>query len=269
MLFRRTRSFGVLSWLIVSLLASQSIHGEPVAVRFREGVAREFLVLRTLEGTAIADGDLIQRARGDFVTVRMIFHFKDGSLHEETATFSQRQQLRLLTDRLIQKGPSFPRPLDLSMNTTTGQVTMRYSDAEGQVKAESEHFDLPADLANGVMVSLLKNVRPEAPPQSLSYLIAAPKPRVVRLALTAAGQERFSTGQLDRTATHYVLKAQIGGLGGLFAALLGIQPPDAHVWILGGEAPALLKSEQPFYVGGPLWRIEPVSPVWGEASAEK
>jgi hypothetical protein len=29
-----------------------------------------------------------------------------------------------------------------------------------------------------------------------------------------------------------------------------------------GEAPAFVKSEQPFYLGGPVWRIELVSPVW-------
>lgn len=39
-------------------------------------------------------------------------------------------------------------------------------------------------------------------------------------------------------------------------------PPDSHVWILGGEAPAFVKSEQPLYFGGPVWRIELASPSW-------
>ena len=32
--------------------------------------------------------------------------------------------------------------------------------------------------------------------------------------------------------------------------------------ILGGEAPAFVKSEQSLYTGGPVWRIELVSPAW-------
>ena len=48
----------------------------------------------------------------------------------------------------------------------------------------------------------------------------------------------------------------------MLAPLLGKQPPDSHVWILGEEAPAFVKAEQPLYLGGPLWRIELVSPVW-------
>jgi hypothetical protein len=261
-LFRRTCGLGVIGWLVVVLLASQSADAEPVLVRYKEGVVHQFLVLRTLDGTAIADGDLIQRASGDFVTARVLFRFRDGSVHEETATFSQRRQFRLLSDRLIQKGPSFPKPIDLSMSRTSGQITMQYTDEGGQTRTESERFDPPADLANGIMLALLKNVRPDGPPQSLSYLVASPKPRLLRLVLAAAGQEPFMTGELARTATHFVLKPQVGGFAGLFASMLGIQPPDAHVWILGGEAPSFLKSEQPFFVGGPTWRIELASPAW-------
>jgi hypothetical protein len=89
----------------------------------------------------------------------------------------------------------------------------------------------------------------------------------VKPAVTAVGEERFSTGATSRTATHYVLKVEIGGVSGLLAPLLGKQPPDSHVWILGGEAPAFVKSEQPLYFGGPVWRIELVSPSWPRGTA--
>jgi hypothetical protein len=62
-----------------------------------------------------------------------------------------------------------------------------------------------------------------------------------------------------------VLKIDIGGLKGLLAPLAGKQPPDSHVWILDGEAPAFVKSEQQLFMDGPLWRIELVSPVWPRA----
>lgn len=256
------RKLAALVALIVGVLGSQILRGEPVSVRHAEGVVHGFLMLRRLDGTAIADGDLIQTTRNSRVTARLIFRFRDGSVHEETTVFTQRQQFRLVSNRLVQKGPSFPQPLRLSIDCASGQVTVRYADEHGQQKTESEELDLPPDLANGLILTLLKNVRADALPKSFSFIAATPKPRLVKLAISAAGQERFSTGRLGRTATHYVLKVDIGGLSGLLAPLLGKQPPDSHVWILGGAAPAFVKSEQPLYPGGPVWRIELVSPVW-------
>jgi len=49
------------------------------AVQHTEGMVHGFLVLRTLEGETLADGDLIQVARADRVTAHLIFHFKNGS----------------------------------------------------------------------------------------------------------------------------------------------------------------------------------------------
>ena len=228
-----------------------------------------FLALRTLDGALLADGDLIQTAHGERVTARLIFRFKDGSIHDETAVFSQRRVFRLISDHLVQKGPTFPQAIDMTIDAVKGDVVVRYSDDHGEQKTESEHLDLPPDLSNGLILTLLKNVRADAAPKSLSFVAATPKPRLVKLELAVAGRERFSTGSTARTATHYILKVDIGGLSGVLAPLLGKQPPDSHVWILGGEAPAFVKSEQPLYMGGPLWRIELVSPTWPRAPAAK
>jgi hypothetical protein len=255
----RNRMIGiVLPLLLRSALAS----GDSVAVRHSEGIVHGFLVLRTLDGKRIADGDLIQRAQGARVTSRLTFHFTDGSISDETAVFSQKGHFRLISDHTVQKGPSFPMPLEMSIDVASGDVTVRYTDDKGKQNEEKEHLDLPPDLANGLILTLLKNVNPAAPPKTLSYVAATPKPRLVKLELTSTGKQRFSTGGMRRSATHYVLKVDIGGLSGLIAPLIGKQPPDSHVWILGGAAPAFVKSEQPFFMGGPLWRIELVSPVW-------
>jgi hypothetical protein len=250
-------------WLIpcASLLWPCALLGQTVAVRHAEGLVHGFLTLRTLDGTPLADGDLIQTSRGDRVTTRLVFRFKDGSIHDETAVYSQRQRFRLITNHLVQKGPTFPQPLDMSIDGSSGQVTVRYAD-DGKQKVETERIEVPPDLANGLILTLLKNVRTGAPPKTVSLVAATPKPRLVKLAITAAGDEPFSTGGAARKATHYVLKVEIGGISGVLAPLLGKQPPDSHVWILGGEAPAFVKSEQPLYLGGPLWRTELVSPVW-------
>jgi hypothetical protein len=258
----------VAALVVAATLCSQAVGGEPVAVRHREGVVHGFLVLRTIDGVALADGDLIQTARGNRITARLVFRFRDGSVHDETAVFTQGKQFRLVSHHLVQKGPTFPQPLDLAIDTATGQVVVRYSD-DGEQKTESEHLDLPLDLANGLILTLLKNVTSDSHPKSFSFVAATPKPRLVKLEISAADREQFSTGRLRRTATHYILKVDIGGLSGVLAPLLGKQPPDSHVWILGGEAPAFVKSEQPLFLGGPVWRIELVSPVWSRVPQSK
>jgi hypothetical protein len=91
-----------------------------------------FLVLRTLEGDTLADGDLIQVARGDRVTSRLVFRFKDGSVHDETAVFSQRRNFRLLNDHLVQKGPAFQHPMEVSVDGATGKVTVQSTDDDGK-----------------------------------------------------------------------------------------------------------------------------------------
>lgn len=247
------------------LFGTGALRAEPVAVRHAEGVVRGFLVLRSPEGAVIANGDLIQFSRGDRVTSRLVFHFKDGSLQDETAVFSQRRQFRLLSDRLVQRGPSFPHPMDVSIDARSGNVTVRHRD-DGKDKVIEERMELPSDLANGMMVTLLKNIPPDAPSTTVSMLFATPKPRLVKLVITRMGKEPFSVGRASYKATRFNVKVEIGGLTGVIAKLLGRQPLDTSVWILGGEAPGFVRSEGQFYEGGPVWRIELASPDYPRTS---
>jgi hypothetical protein len=151
--------------------------------------------------------------------------------------------------------------MQVTIDGGNGRVTVRHRDHDGEEKTETETIRVPPDLANGMVPILLKNVRPAAPP-TMSFVAATPKPRLVKLEAAAAGEEPFVVAGDTRKATHYVVKVKIGGVTGLLADLLGKEPPDTHVWILGGEAPAFVKSEGPLYVGGPPWRIELTGPVW-------
>ena len=246
----------------VSLTLPATARPEPVTVRHAEGLVHGFLSLRSPDGKLLASGDLIQRASGDRVTSRLVFRFKDGSIHDETAVFRQRGQFLLLSDHLVQKGPAFERAIDMTIDRQSGQVTVRYSDDKGEEKTEVERLELPLDLANGMIITLLKNINRKAMPKTLSYVAATPKPRLVKFALSVAGSDPFSVAGSTRRATHYVLKVEIGGLAGVIAPLVGKQPEDSHVWILDGEAPAFVKSQAAMYMGGPLWRTDLVSPVW-------
>jgi hypothetical protein len=257
-------------WLLRALgviACGATLTGGPVTVRHTEGIVHGFLALRTLDGTTIADGDLSQLARGDRVTAHLAFRFKDGSLHDETTEYSQRGEFRMASYHLVQKGPTFPQPLDLTLNSR-GDATVRYTDDGGEARIGTDHLTLPPDVANGLIMVLLKNSRPGAPPQTWPVVAATPKPRLVKVTATAAGQEPFSAGGSSRVATHYVLKVDIGGVKGLIAPLVGKQPPDSHVWILNGDMPTFVKAEQSMYLGGPMWRIELVSPTWPRSSLQ-
>jgi hypothetical protein len=251
-----------LTLAVVALIWTGAPSAEPVVVRHVEGLVHGFLSLRSPEGGLLASGDLIQNSRGDRVSSRLVFHFKDGSLSDETGVFSQRGHFKLISYHLVQKGPAFGQPLDMTIDGPTGQVKVRYKDEHGEEKIEDEQMSLPPDLANGMLIALLKNVRRDALPPSVSLLVATPKPRLVKLTMAVAGLESFSTAGAARKATHYVLKVEIGGIAGLVAPLVGKQPPDSHVWILEGEAPAFVRSQAPMFMGGPLWQTDLVSPVW-------
>jgi hypothetical protein len=255
-------------WCAAFLAQPVMLWPEPVPVRYTEGVVHGFLVLRALNGQILADGDLSQVARGDRVTTRLVFRFRDGSYSEETAVFTQDRYFQLVTDRLVQRGPSFPRAMDMSIDRSRQHITVRYVDAGGKEKIADEPMDLPADLANGLISILLKNL-PSGAAATLSLVAAAPKPRLVKLLISRVGEESFANGHSHYTASHFVLKADLGGIAGVVAPLLGKQPPDGHVWILGGDAPAFLKSEAPLYAGGPSWRIELTRPTWPRAILPK
>jgi hypothetical protein len=150
----------VLAILLIStcILSGVAASASPVAVHYREGFIHAFLVLSTLDGVAIAAGDLTQVARGNQVTTQVAFRFKDGSRQEETTVFSQRRDFRLISYHLVQKGPSFKNASDLSVACATGQVTVRYTDDDGKEKVANEHFALPPDLGNGLIPTLLMNI---------------------------------------------------------------------------------------------------------------
>ena len=247
---------------IALLLQLGRLHAEPVPVRYPEGVTRGFLVLRTLQGKDVADGDLSQVVHGDRVSRRLVFHFKDGSIQDESVVFSQRGTFRLLSDHLIQKGPVFPHPIDVTIDGVSGQVNVRYTDDDGKEKFEKERLALPADVANGLLPTLLKNVPRGVPSMTVSLVAATPKPRLVKLEVSPEGEDAFSIGGLKLKATRYVVKVKIGGVAGMIAPLLDKQPSDSHVWVLGGEAPSFVKAEAPLYLGGPVLRIELTSPSW-------
>ena len=249
------------------LLPVPALVADQVPVRHLQGLLHGFLVLRDLDDKLLASGSWIQFANGNRVTSELSFHFHDGSVHQETTVFRQRRIFQLLSYHLVQKGPAFKRAMDMSLNASTGQVNIKYSDDDGKEKTIAERLKLPVDLANGLVITLLGDIDPKLPKTVVSMLVATPKPRLVKLELSPLGEDSFWFGGTAAKAMRYAVKVEIGGISGVLAPILGKQPPDTHVWIVGGKAPGFLKSEGPLFQGGPVWRTELASPVWSKASS--
>jgi hypothetical protein len=247
--------------LVVCALQSGA-SAEPIPARHVEGAVHGFLAVRSKEGRVVGVGDLFQVVHGDRVTSHLLFRFKDGSVDDETTVFSQRRNLQLISDHHIQKGPSFPQPMDLSIDVPSGQVTVRSTGKDGKEDVKSEHLDLPPDLVNGLILSIMKNIRPDVPETKVSMVVATPKPRLVKVAISPNGEEPFSLVGSHRKATRFRLKIELGGVAGVVAPLIGKAPPEIQIWIIAGQAPAFVREEGPLYLGGPVLTILLTSPAW-------
>ena len=89
----------------------------PVPVRFPEGITHGFLLVRSMAGDVIGQGELTQIVKQeDLVEYSLVFTFNDGSLHGEHVAFSQQRVFTLIRYQLIQRGTSFQKQIDVVMD---------------------------------------------------------------------------------------------------------------------------------------------------------
>jgi hypothetical protein len=241
--------------LALVALGSAPVCAEVIAVTHPQGAAHGFVEVTTLEGTQIAIGDMMQKLRGDVVTSRLFMKFLDGSIDEETTVYSQHGVLRLISDHHVQRGPSFPTPLDATIDTASGQVTT--VDPTGKIT--HAHIDMPADVYNGLATAILMNISAVKAATKIAVVVASAKPRIVHLSMKNTGDVSFDMGGLPRKATDYLVHVELGGVVGVVAPLVGKEPLDYHVLILGQGDPAFIREEGQLYQGGPVWRIQQIS----------
>jgi hypothetical protein len=264
MSIRRKATAGLLV-LITALLWRNPLAAAPVPVRFVEGSVHGFLVLSTSKGVLIASGDLLQVGRNGEVKSRLVFHFKDGSVFDETVVFTQRNVFTLQSYHLVQRGPAFPEDTEISLERASGKYHVKTrARKDGREKVQGGTIDLPLDVYNGMVLAVLKNL-PGGTGETVHMVAFTPAPKLIKLEMTPAGERKIVVGGTEKTATHYVLKPILGIWLKLFASLLGRMPPDNHAWIVTADVPAFVKFEGPLYMNGPVWRIELTSPRWPDA----
>jgi hypothetical protein len=235
----------------------------PVPVRFAEGLTHGFLVLRTLNGVLIASGDLLQLSRGGEVESRMVFHFKDGSLFDETVVFTQHRVFTMKSYRLLQRGPAFTDDTEISMERATGKYQVKTkAHKNGKEELLDGTLELPLDVYNGGMVLTVAKNLPKGASETVHTVAFTPTPRLIELELVPAGEHKVLVGELAKTATDYVFKPKLGTWLKLVAKMLGRVPPDSHAWIVTNELPAFVRFEGTLSITGPVWRIESTSLRW-------
>ena len=247
---------------LAALLFAGSVAAEPVAVRFTEGVAHGFLALRTPQGGFVASGDLLQVVRSGAVESRMLFHFKDGSVLDETVVFSQERVFVLLSYRLVQKGPVFSEDSEISMERKTGKYRVKTTPRDGTKDAVLDGtLTLPPDTYNGMVLNVAKNLR-KGTAETVHMVAFTPTARLIQLEVTTAGEHKVLVGDLAKSATHYVFKPKPGAWLTALSTLLGRMPPDSHAWIVTDDVPAFVRYVGPLHALGPVWHLELTSPRW-------
>lgn len=270
MSFHRRATTGLLV-LVTALLSHRSLAAAPVPVRYAEGSLHGFLVLSTSQEVLLASGDLLQVVRDGEVKSRLVFRFKDGSVLDETVVFTQRNVFTMQSYRLVQRGPVFPEDSEISLERASGKYHVKTrARNSGRERVLDGTLDLPFDVYNGMVLTVLKNLSGGAV-ETVHMVAFTPAPKLIRLEMAPAGEQRILVGGTEKTATRYVLKPILGTWLTLFASLLGRMPPDNHAWIVTADVPAFVKFEGPLYMNGPAWRIELTSPRWpgGEPPAEQ
>ena len=254
-------------WLLLAMLACACLaaQADPTPVRLVQGTFHGFLELRAADGRIVASGDSFQVVHGDRVTSQTLFRFKDGSTDDETTVFSQHHTFQLIAYRRTQKGPTFPHPMDMTIDARSGQVTISTTGKDGKEEVKTDHVDLRPDLANGMVPLVVENMRSDAPDATVSLLVATPKPRLVKLVISKSGEGDYSLGGSPRKAIHYEIKIDLGGVAGVVAPMIGKAPPNIQIWTVGGQAPAFVREQGPLYPDGPMMTIQLVSPVWLES----
>jgi hypothetical protein len=249
--------------VILSLILTCAPEGfaATVTVRHPEGTTHGYLALVAENGQRVAQGELFQTVTGARVDSRLVFYFKDGSLHDERVVFSQHRLFTLLSYRLTQNGPSFPEAVEILMDRPSGRYAVRSRMGQEPEEMLSGQLDLPPDVYNGMLLMLLKNL-PRRVEATVRLVVFTPTPRVVPIKLVPVREETVKVGAASKQATQYELRPQLGRGMRFFGRLFGLLPVKDHYycWILHDGPPAFVQFEGPLFLKGPIWRIELLNP---------
>jgi hypothetical protein len=239
---------------------------DPIPVQHVQGTMRGFLTIRSQSRAILGYAEVSQTTSADRVTMRTTLHFRDGSLDDETAIFTQHEVFRLVSDRHIQHGPFFKQSID-ALVESSGQVTIRTTGNDGTIKEETSHIDLPSDISNGFVGTCIENL-PHGAGTILGMVLPIGKGRLIKLNIVPYGTGSFTASVgANRTASLYRIRLELGGIVGVIAPMVGKQPFDTILWVLEGDAPVIVREETQLSEGGPIITLELAGTSFPHSSA--
>ena len=197
------------------------------------------MVARSEDGKTIASGEFSQVVQGDEVTMRLTYRFVDGSIDEETTTYTQQGTFRLVRNHHIQKGPFFSKPIDFTADAATGMATSRTTDKNSRIHIETS-INMPNDLANGVFRDIAAECAAQYDAVSGECWRCVSGRRLIRLLISPEDEQTVHLAGQALKATVFRIHPELGGIVGMIARLIGLQPKDVMVWVLEGEEPAVV-----------------------------
>jgi hypothetical protein len=249
--------------MVLAAFVATPLAAAPVSVRFAQGVTHGFLLVRSLTGDIVGHGEITQMVSADdLLESRLVFRFKDGSLHDEEVSFSQKRVFTLLGYHLVQRGPSFPEQLEVSFDRPSAHYTVRsQKGTKEKENVQSGQFDLPKDVYNGMLIMVAQNL-PKGTDATVSVLAFMPEPQVVPVQLHAMEEHSIHVGDHSSKATHFTFTPQLGLLKEWLGKVTGKLPAEFHYdcWNMVDGIPSFVEYEGPLQLLGPIWRIELVSP---------
>jgi hypothetical protein len=233
------RSNCLVAGLLAIALCRPAAHAERITVKHVQLPMHRFMVARSEAGQIIANVEFSQAVQSDQVTMHVSYRFVDGSIDDEETTYTQQGTFRLVRNHHIQKGPFFAKPVDFTVEAATGIVTSRTIEKNGKMHVESKHINLPDDLANGFVGTLLLNVPHNTAPFRVGMLAPVGGGRLIRLLISPEEEQTVQLSGQSLKATVFRVHPELGGIVSVIARLLGIQPKDMMAWVLEGEEPAV------------------------------
>jgi hypothetical protein len=82
---------------------------------------------------------------------------------------------------------------------------------------------------------------------------------VVELELEPAGDQKLRLGEQETHATRFVVRAKLGSLQSIVAAVLGKKPSEYECVIWTKDVPAFIRCDGPLRLNGPVYRFELVN----------
>jgi hypothetical protein len=102
-------------------------------------------------------------------------------------------------------------------------------------------MNLPDDLANGFVGTLLLNVPHNATPFRVGMLAPFDNGRLIRLLISPENERTVILSGQTLKAKVFRIHPELGGIVGVIARIIGLQPKDVTVWVLEGQEPAVVR----------------------------